>query len=211
MSVAPFLVASVLRLVIATRRVRKLCPTCRQSYVPPSEQLQELKKQAGDFANQQTNANNSFPSSNTHHAAEIHLKKVIPAPSAEELAQQSILERIASDPNIIYRGITPPKVELAEANTSDPNPPPQVSSPQNSGFFRAVGCSKCNGTGYIGQLHLAEVLLVNEAVSTSIAQAQSEEQIRSLALQSGLIPLARDGLNKAGRGLTTISEILRVL
>ncbi|HUJ48460.1 MAG TPA: ATPase, T2SS/T4P/T4SS family [Rhizomicrobium sp.] len=42
MGVEPFLITSTLNAVLAQRLVRRLCPHCRQEYVPPPEALQKL-------------------------------------------------------------------------------------------------------------------------------------------------------------------------
>ena len=41
MGIEPFLVSSSVRAIVAQRLVRKMCPACRQSYVPSVEQLDE--------------------------------------------------------------------------------------------------------------------------------------------------------------------------
>jgi type II secretory ATPase GspE/PulE/Tfp pilus assembly ATPase PilB-like protein len=42
MGIEPFLVASSLIAVLAQRLVRRLCPHCKQAYVPSDEELHEL-------------------------------------------------------------------------------------------------------------------------------------------------------------------------
>ncbi|HSX04967.1 MAG TPA: GspE/PulE family protein [Candidatus Saccharimonadales bacterium] len=44
MGIEPFLIASTVRVVIGQRLVRKLCPDCRQQYVPDSAQLGQISK-----------------------------------------------------------------------------------------------------------------------------------------------------------------------
>ena len=41
MGIEPYLVASTLEAVLAQRLVRRLCPTCRQSYVPTEAERPE--------------------------------------------------------------------------------------------------------------------------------------------------------------------------
>lgn len=44
MDIEPFLIASTVRVVIGQRLVRRLCPECRQEYVPDSAQLTQIGK-----------------------------------------------------------------------------------------------------------------------------------------------------------------------
>jgi type IV pilus assembly protein PilB len=44
MDIEPFLIASTVRIVIGQRLVRKLCPECRQEYVPDSARLSQISK-----------------------------------------------------------------------------------------------------------------------------------------------------------------------
>jgi len=232
MRIQPFLIASALRLIVATRRVRRLCPTCRQVYTPNADELQRITAEIGESATPTTDQSHATANSaadDSARAAFLH-KKIIPAPSLEELAKKSILDRIASDPNIISRGINDQKITASQdngaaadsaANSADPTglltPPaasqPPTSEPTDHGatYYRAVGCDKCNGTGYLGQLNLFEILFVTEELARAIGAGKTETELRQIAIRDGFVPLARDGLDKASRGLTTISEILRVL
>lgn len=209
MQIAPFLIASVLRLIIATRRVRRLCSVCRRSYIPTSEELQTIKQHLGDW--QPRPGQSSTAPIDHNRAQSVHGKKVIPAPSRAELARHTILDRIATDPNIIYRGIAQTKPNQALAEETISPPPKSEEANQNATFYQAVGCQSCNNTGYLGQLNLFEILPVNDELASAIAAGKTESELRQVAMKSGFVPLAQDGLEKAGQGLTTIAEVLRVL
>lgn len=47
MQAEPFLLASSMTCVVAQRVVRKICDDCRESYAPPTEALEEMKKVLG--------------------------------------------------------------------------------------------------------------------------------------------------------------------
>ncbi len=218
MGVAPFLVAAGLKLVIATRRVRRLCVTCRQSYIPSGGELAKIETIVGDIDAADTGSAYQ-PSSNDNHAEQIHMKKVIPAPSMDELARKSILDRISQDPNLIYRGLEEgnapePQVGQTTAPGTQPTPAAHSDQPTTVGgatFYKAVGCPKCNGTGYLGQINLFEVLPVKEGLANAIAAAKPESDLDDQVRKSNLRPLARDGFDKASQGLTSLGELLRVL
>jgi type IV pilus assembly protein PilB len=77
-------------------------------------------------------------------------------------------------------------------------------------LHRPVGCRYCADTGYRGRVALAELMIVTEAIERLIVERRPSEEIRAVALEQGLIPLAQDGMIKVRDGLTTIEEVIRV-
>jgi type IV pilus assembly protein PilB len=77
-------------------------------------------------------------------------------------------------------------------------------------LFRANpdGCPHCNFSGYHGRLGICEVLRSSDPMKKLIASNAGTIDIRDLAIQEGMVPLALDGLVKALRGLTSLEEIL---
>jgi type IV pilus assembly protein PilB len=78
-------------------------------------------------------------------------------------------------------------------------------------FYRAVGCSRCGGSGYRGRVGLYELMVVTEDIRSLILRRSSTDEIARVAEKEGLIRLRDDGLLKAARGITTIEEALRVV
>lgn len=78
-------------------------------------------------------------------------------------------------------------------------------------FFKAVGCDKCNNTGYRGRIGIYEVMAVTDKVRRLIAQKGSEDAIREAAQETGMLTLGEDALAKVKAGLTTPEELLRVV
>ncbi len=70
------------------------------------------------------------------------------------------------------------------------------------------GCPRCNFSGYNGRLGICEVLKSTDRMKRLVASNSTTDEIRTLASQEGMVPLALDGLVKALRGLTTLEEIL---
>lgn len=70
------------------------------------------------------------------------------------------------------------------------------------------GCPHCNFSGYNGRLGICEVIKSSDKMKKLIASNAATDEIRALAMQEGMIPLALDGLVKALRGLTTLEEIV---
>lgn len=78
-------------------------------------------------------------------------------------------------------------------------------------FYRGKGCQECNQKGYKGRIGIFEILEVNEDIRSLIIKRSSAEQINNAAISHGMIPLIRDGINKASGGITTIEEVFRVV
>jgi type IV pilus assembly protein PilB len=78
-------------------------------------------------------------------------------------------------------------------------------------FYKPVGCISCSNTGYRGRLAIHEIMLVTEEIQKLTMANASSAEISSMAEQQGLTRLLDDGLLKAGEGLTSVEEILRVV
>ena len=77
--------------------------------------------------------------------------------------------------------------------------------------FEAVGCEHCRGTGYSGRIALHEILRVDKNMRSLILNSRDLDEIRTAALEAGLKTLEDDALEKVRAGLTTLSEVRRVL
>ena len=75
---------------------------------------------------------------------------------------------------------------------------------------RGAGCAACAGTGYIGRMGIYEVLPVSEEMRGLVARGEGRDAVWRAALEAGMQPLARAGLELAMRGETTVSEVVRV-
>lgn len=77
-------------------------------------------------------------------------------------------------------------------------------------FYRAVGCPTCGGTGYSGRTGLLELLEFTEPVKRAVLARADASQIEKAATGLGMRTMFHHGLDIAGRGDTTLEEILRV-
>ena len=73
--------------------------------------------------------------------------------------------------------------------------------------FDAVGCTKCNGTGYFERIGVYEVLPITDKIREVIAKDGSSLEVRAVAMEEGYKPLVIDGINKVLEGYTTLDEI----
>ena len=84
-------------------------------------------------------------------------------------------------------------------------------------FYRAQrttgdgACRTCNGLGYRGRVGVYEVLRVNEALASAIAQQATTEVIRKLALEMGMKTLLGYSLDLVRQGATTLEEVERMI
>jgi type IV pilus assembly protein PilB len=71
------------------------------------------------------------------------------------------------------------------------------------------GCPRCNGTGYKGRVGLYELMEVTEEVAKAISAEVSEDQLRKVAMQEGMVTLRDAGLHKIKTGETSLDEVMK--
>ena len=72
------------------------------------------------------------------------------------------------------------------------------------------GCSHCMNTGYSGRVALFEAVKIDDDLATDILNGVSLQNLVKTARKQGFVTLFEEGLLKARRGLTTMSEVMRV-
>ena len=74
--------------------------------------------------------------------------------------------------------------------------------------YDAIGCEKCNHTGYFDRTGIFEVLIINDKIRQLIIDNASSIEIRNEAIKGNKYkPLIVDGLNKVLEGKTTLEEL----
>ena len=74
--------------------------------------------------------------------------------------------------------------------------------------YDAIGCDKCNHTGYFDRIGIFEVLIINDKISQLITDNASSIEIKNEAIREGHYkPLIVDGINKVLEGITTLEEL----
>ena len=76
--------------------------------------------------------------------------------------------------------------------------------------YEAVGCPRCNHTGYKGRLGLYEVMTVTDEIRKLAIARASADEISEVAVWAGMRRLREDGLEKIRLGLTSLAEVARV-
>ena len=77
-------------------------------------------------------------------------------------------------------------------------------------LWHGKGCPKCRDTGYWGRIAVFEVMTVTPELADLIAAGVSTDAVRVQARKDGMISMLEDGIEKAGRGVTTLEEVLRI-
>jgi type IV pilus assembly protein PilB len=85
----------------------------------------------------------------------------------------------------------------------DPNAPMKM--------FTAVGCEKCNMTGYKGRMGIFEAIKTDEAIEKIMPQNPSEREIKKIAAHQGILSMRQDGIIKMLNGITSYDEVKSVV
>jgi type IV pilus assembly protein PilB len=96
----------------------------------------------------------------------------------------------------------PPEEKLLEIGFT----PEEISAKLT--IHKAVGCSKCGGTGYKGRFALLETLPVTDDVRRMIIDGASVVDIKRKAIENGMVTVRRAGLLNVIRGITSLEEVL---
>ncbi len=72
-------------------------------------------------------------------------------------------------------------------------------------------CERCIGTGYYGRVGLFEIMVMNDTLRRLTVQRADAVALADAARAAGMKTLLDDGRDKSSRGLTTESELQRVL
>ncbi|MGI5875382.1 MAG: GspE/PulE family protein [Dethiobacteria bacterium] len=76
-------------------------------------------------------------------------------------------------------------------------------------FYRGKGCEYCNFTGFRGRTAIHEVMPITESIRQLIKESTNMEDIRRKFIMEGMNTLLQDGMQRAGRGITTLNEVIR--
>ena len=82
---------------------------------------------------------------------------------------------------------------------------------ENKRTFDAVGCEKCNNSGYFDRVGIFEILNIDDDLRQLILDGKSSIEIRTKAMEKNYRPLIIDGINKVLQGVTNLSELNRKL
>ncbi len=78
-------------------------------------------------------------------------------------------------------------------------------------YYKAVGCSKCSGTGFTGRWAIYEMLPMTNVLREMVIRKASDFEIEAAMRQQGMRFLLDRGLENIRNGKTALSELFRVL
>lgn len=77
-------------------------------------------------------------------------------------------------------------------------------------YYKAVGCKKCNYSGYTGRTGIFELFEPSPSTMELFLKGCNREELRNKAISEGMGTLFHDGIAKSAQGITTIEEVIRV-
>ena len=78
-------------------------------------------------------------------------------------------------------------------------------------IYRPVGCDLCERNGYNGRVAIMELLKMDSDIDELIARRATAREIKTLALEKGFRPLIEDAIQRVMDGVTSLSEVSRVV
>jgi type II secretory ATPase GspE/PulE/Tfp pilus assembly ATPase PilB-like protein len=86
-------------------------------------------------------------------------------------------------------------------------------SPDHSAqtIYRPVGCDLCEHSGYNGRVAIMELLKMDQDIDELIARRATGREIKTVALEKGFRPLIEDAIQRVMGGVTSLSEVSRVV
>lgn len=78
-------------------------------------------------------------------------------------------------------------------------------------FYQGKGCEQCGQSGYKGRVAIYEVIEIDDDLREIISDKKGDEiEVRKAAMRHGMSSMKQDGILKALKGITTLSEVERV-
>ena len=132
---------------------------------------------------------------------DIGVEPYLVASALRGVISQRLVRRICPKCRTAY---TPDDEELSELGL-----PPQ----EGLEFYRGVGCPSCFDTGYRGRIAVFEMLTVNARVRRMIADGASRGELEAELKkpENGFVSLRDNAMRLVREGVTTSSELLRVV
>jgi type IV pilus assembly protein PilB len=133
---------------------------------------------------------------------DMGVKPFLVAASVQSVVAQRLVRVVCKD---CRQPADPSEVELRSIGV-DP-----AAVPASATIYRAVGCERCEHTGYRGRLGIYEMMVMDESLREMTFRGEPGVRLREYAFHSGgMSTLLQDGARKVLSGRTTIQELLRV-
>lgn len=87
----------------------------------------------------------------------------------------------------------------------------RLSSVEDIALFDPVGCKECGFSGYNGRTALFEIMVLDDEIRKLTMKRAPLSVMRKVALEHGMRDIRTDGMMKVMKGITSISEVIRVI
>ncbi|OGR27687.1 MAG: type IV-A pilus assembly ATPase PilB [Desulfobacterales bacterium RIFOXYA12_FULL_46_15] len=131
---------------------------------------------------------------------DIGIPSYMLASSVTMILSQRLARRLCPECKQVVTGHNPIDLEF-QGFSKDEIPDLTIHGPK--------GCGHCNGTGHKGRVGLYELMEVTDNVAKAISAQVSEDQLRKVAVQEGMVTLREAGLRKIRAGETSYEEVLK--
>ncbi len=78
-------------------------------------------------------------------------------------------------------------------------------------YKAGAGCERCSGLGYKGRIGIYEIFTMTDSIKALVTKEAAAFQILQQAIEEGMVTMLQDGAWKALQGITSLSEIYRVI
>lgn len=78
-------------------------------------------------------------------------------------------------------------------------------------FYKGKGCPECMNTGYKGRVAVYEILTLNSDIKQAFREGVTGTKLQAIIDKSGFTTMREDGIKLIKDGVTTPSEVIRVL
>lgn len=99
--------------------------------------------------------------------------------------------------------------ECKQAHQASESECVRLGLPQDALVHQAVGCEKCNFTGYKGRTAIYELIPVDDQLRLLIHEGAGEQEMM-LHARNSCASIFDDGRDKVMQGITSVEEVLRV-
>ncbi|MFA5184040.1 MAG: ATPase, T2SS/T4P/T4SS family [Patescibacteria group bacterium] len=125
----------------------------------------------------------------------------------EHCKQETKLTAEAVEEIVAELKTTPPAVLKEEL--------PQLAASEsplaNYKAYKAVGCARCENTGYLGRVAIAEVIEIDDRLREMIDSGEKNLNLETVRSVEDFCTIKQDGIIKVLQGKTTMEEVLRVI
>ena len=132
---------------------------------------------------------------------DMGLEPTVVAAALNGVVAQRLVRRVCTDCRETHYA--------SEADLAELGQPSDAARPRL--LARGRGCQTCDGTGFRGRVGIFEVLVVTDGIRELVSEGASAKKIEWAAAAAGMRTLREDGIRACLEGVTTLSELQRVL